>query len=404
MTAARCDVAVVGAGIVGLAAAIGLKLASQGALDVVTIAPGAGPPDPRALALVAGSRRQLEALGAWAAIEPEAEPMRSIAIADGKLADVARPFLLGFDEATLPGEFFAHVAPADAILAALAARAAAVGVRSRRGRVLGLETLPAGARLGLADGSETAATLVLAADGRDSGLRRMAGIVRQTWGYGQSALVVTVAHSHPHEGRATQHFLPGGPFALLPMRGDRSGVVWSEREELARRIAAASDAEFLAELSRRAGGDLGALALAGPRASFPLAGMIARSFVGERLALVGDAARVLHPIAGQGVNLGLRDAAAIVETVIEAARLGLDFGRAEILQRYQRWRRFESVAFLAATDGLNRLFRIDDAGIRTLRDLGLGLVERAPAAKRRFVEAAAGFSGEPPRLVMGEVP
>ncbi len=404
MTAMRCDIAVVGEGIVGLSAAIGLRLASAGALRVVTIAPGPAAPDPRALALVAGSRRQLEALGAWAAIEPEAEPMRSIAIADGKLADVARPFLLGFDEETLPGEFFAHVAPTDAILSGLAARAAELGVEHRTGRVVALETLPRGARLGLEDGSEAAATLVLAADGRQSSLRRMAGIVRQTWGYGQSALVVTVAHTHPHEGRAVQHFLPGGPFALLPMRGNRSGVVWSEREELARRIAASPDEAFLAELSQRAGGDLGRLTLAGPRGAFPLAGMIARSFVGERLALVGDAARVLHPIAGQGVNLGLRDAAALVETVIEAARLGLDFGRAEILQRYQRWRRFESAAFLAATDGLNRLFRIDDAGIRALRDLGLGLVERAPAAKRRFVEAAAGFGGEPPRLVMGEMP
>jgi 2-octaprenyl-6-methoxyphenol hydroxylase len=330
--------------------------------------------------------------------------MRAIAIADGKLADVARPFLLGFDEATLPGEFFAHVAPTDAILSGLATRAAELGIEHRTGRVVALETLSAGARLGLEDGAEMVATLVVAADGRDSGLRRMAKIVRQTWGYGQHALVATVAHTHPHEGRATQHFLPGGPFALLPMRGDRSAVVWSEREDFARRIAAASDVEFLAELSQRAGGDLGKLTLAGPRGSFPLAGMIARSFVGERLALVGDAARVLHPIAGQGVNLGLRDAAAIVETVIDAARLGLDFGRAETLLRYQRWRRFESVAFWAATDGLNRLFRIDDAGIRAIRDLGLGLVERAPAAKRRFVEAAAGFSGEPPRLVMGEMP
>jgi 2-octaprenyl-6-methoxyphenol hydroxylase len=402
----RADIVVAGGGIVGLAAAIGFRLSSRSALRVVVVRPEPRVPsaDPRGLALVAGSRHLLDALGAWDAIAPHAEAMRRIAIADGRLADVARPFLLGFGEETLPGESFAHVAPADAILAAVAERALTVGVEMRSASVVGLEQVPGASRLALDDDSSLAATLVVAADGKQSALRRLAKIRSHAWSYDQRALVTTLAHSRPHEGRAVQHFLPGGPFALLPMRGNHSSVVWSEEAGEARRIAALSDADFLAELAKRAGSDLGELSLAGPRGSFPLSGMIAREFVADRLALAGDAARVLHPIAGQGVNLGLRDAAAIVETAIDAARLGLDAGGADVLARYQQWRRFESAAFLAATDSLNRLFRIDDPAIRAVRDLGLGLVERSPRLKRSFVRTAAGVSGAVPALVRGVLP
>jgi 2-octaprenyl-6-methoxyphenol hydroxylase len=233
----------------------------------------------------------------------------------------------------------------------------------------------------------------------------MSGIKTIGWAYPQTAILTTIRHTKPHHGIATQHFLPGGPFAILPLvAGNRSSIVWSEAKDEARRILALKDADFLAELAQRCGGKLGELALDGERANFDLAMHLSRSLTAERLALIGDSARGVHPLAGQGVNLAFRDVAALVETVIDSARLGLDLGGAGGLARYERWRRFDGVTSALAYDGINRLFSNANPVLRVVRDLGLGLTDRLPAAKNFFVAEAAGLTGKVPRLLEGQLP
>jgi 2-octaprenyl-6-methoxyphenol hydroxylase len=268
-------------------------------------------------------------------------------------------------------------------------------------RVTDFNTDEFGAEVRLDSGATVEARLLVAADGKRSQLREHAGIKCVGWSYPQIGIVATVAHTRPHHGKAVQHFLPSGPFAILPLTGDRSSIVWTEDSERGKAIMAADEATFLAELSQRFGFRLGEIALAGPRQSFPLDLQIARSFVAARLALIGDAAHVVHPLAGQGLNIGVRDVAALTETVVEATRLGLDIGAAPQLERYERWRRFDSAFSAAVMDGLNRLFSNDSAPLRTLRDLGLGLVDRAPPLKRFLVREAAGSTGSVPSLLTG---
>ena len=254
----------------------------------------------------------------------------------------------------------------------------------------------------LADGAAISARLLVGADGARSVIREQAGIVTHGWNYGQSAIVTTVGHERDHEGRAEEHFLPAGPFAILPLTGRRSSIVWTESTKEAERIVALPDDEFHDELEKRFGLQLGEIEAIGPRRAFPLGLHTARSFIAERLALVGDAAHIIHPIAGQGLNMGLRDVAALAEAVADAARLGLDIGGADVLERYQRWRRFDTMTMSVATDGLNRLFSNRSDVLRLVRDIGLGLVERAPVLKRLFIREAAGFTGEVPKLMRGE--
>jgi 2-octaprenyl-6-methoxyphenol hydroxylase len=254
----------------------------------------------------------------------------------------------------------------------------------------------------LASGGKLGAKLLIAADGKRSRLRERAGIKCVGWSYPQLGIVTTVKHAKPHHGKAVQHFLPGGPFAMLPLKGNRCSIVWTEDKTTGEAIMAAGEAAFLAELSKRFGSSLGEIALAGPRQSFPLDFQVARSFVGERLALVGDAAHAVHPLAGQGLNIGLRDVAALTEIVVEGARLGMDVGASALLERYERWRRFDSAFSATVMDGLNRLFSNDNAPLRALRDLGLGIVDNAPWLKRALVREAAGVSGTVPRLLKGE--
>ena len=256
------------------------------------------------------------------------------------------------------------------------------------------------ARLG--SGGALDARLLVAADGARSRLRAFAGISTVGWSYGQSGIVATVAHARPHHGRAEEHFLPGGPFAILPMKGNRSSLVWTEPTERARRLVTGDRLAFNVELERRFGHRLGAIEVLDTPRAFPLALSIARQFVRPRFALVGDAAHTVHPIAGQGLNLGYRDVAALAETIIEAHRLGLDIGALTVLERYQSWRRYDTVEMGLVTDGLNRLFSNDNPALRILRDVGIGMVDRLPRLKHWFVGEASGEGGDAPRLLRGE--
>jgi 2-octaprenyl-6-methoxyphenol hydroxylase len=265
---------------------------------------------------------------------------------------------------------------------------------------------PSRGRADQEDIATISARLLVAADGARSHIRERAGIATHGWGYGQSSIAATVSHERDHNGRAEEHFLPAGPFAILPLKpdaqGPRSSIVWTEEAAEAERIVALPDAEVHAELERRFGLQLGDIKAVGMRRAFPLGLSMARAFVAERIALVGDAAHVIHPIAGQGLNMGFKDVAALAEVVVDALRLGLDPGAAPALDRYQRWRRFDTMAMGVATDGLNRLFSNRSDALRLVRDVGLGVVDRLPALKRLFIREAAGLVGEVPKLLKGE--
>ena len=261
---------------------------------------------------------------------------------------------------------------------------------------------PEGIRVECGDGNTLSARLLVAADGARSTIRSGAGIATHGWTYRQSAIVINVEHERDHHGRAEEHFLPAGPFAILPLKGRRASIVWTETTAEAERIMALPDDVFHAELEQRFKLHLGDIKAVGKRRAHPLEFFVARSFVAERIALVGDAAHLIHPIAGQGLNMGLKDVAALAEVIVDAARLGLDPGSPDILERYQRWRRFDTMAMGVATDGLNRLFSNRSDILRFARDVGLGLVDRLPGLKRLFIREAAGLVGEVPKLLRGE--
>jgi len=323
-------------------------------------------------------------------------------VTDSQLADATRPVFLTFAGDIEPGEPFAHMVENRNLIDALATHAEAQGVDLRATAVNSYEVNADGIDVVLADGSAIPAHLLVAADGARSKLRERAGIATHGWEYDQSGIVVTVGHERDHRGRAEEHFLPAGPFAILPLTGKRSSLVWTETRKEAARITALSEEEFHAELEQRFGLHLGEIkALDKPRA-FPLGYFVARSFIAERLALIGDAAHVIHPIAGQGLNMGLKDVAALAEVIVDAARLGMDLGQADVLERYQRWRRFDTMAMGVATNSLNLLFSNESKLLRAVRDIGLGIVDRAPPLKNLFIRQAAGLTGEVPRLLKGE--
>jgi 2-octaprenyl-6-methoxyphenol hydroxylase len=254
----------------------------------------------------------------------------------------------------------------------------------------------------LGNGESVAARLAVAADGRVSPLRDAAGIKTIGWSYPQIGIVATVEHERPHNGVAYEHFLPAGPFAILPMTGNRASLVWTEEKTKAPALLALDEDRFNEELARRFGAHLGAVKATGPRWSYPLSFHIARDFVKPRFALAGDCAHGIHPIAGQGLNLGLKDAAALAEVLLDAARLGQDIGALDVLKRYERWRRFDSVTLAASTDALNRLFSNDIEPLRVLRDIGMGIVDSIGPARRFFMRHAGGDVGKLPRLMRGE--
>jgi 2-octaprenyl-6-methoxyphenol hydroxylase len=417
----RKDLVIGGAGFAGLALAIALRQALGEGFSVSVVDPALGHEnsrDPRASAIAAAARRLFEAIGVWDAVADEAQPILDMVVTDSKLDDAVRPTFLTFGGEVEEGEPFAHMVENRLLIDALVVKARTLGIDLRATAVASFdysrhpddsplrerneERATKEINVRLADASEITARLLVGADGARSRIREQAGIATRGWNYGQSAIVCTVAHERDHGGRAEEHFLPAGPFAILPLSGRRSSIVWTERERDAARIVALPDEEFHDELEKRFGLHLGELKVVGPRRAFPLGLFTARSFVAARLALVGDAAHVIHPIAGQGLNMGLRDVAALAEAVADAARLGLDIGDAQVLERYQRWRRFDTAMMGLATDGLNRLFSNHSDVLRIVRDVGLGLVERMPALKRLFIREAAGFTGDVPKLLRGE--
>jgi 2-octaprenyl-6-methoxyphenol hydroxylase len=417
----QCDVLIAGAGFAGLALAIALRQGLGESFSVTVADPAldraARADDLRASAIAAAARRLFETIGVWQTVEGEAQPILDMAVTDSRLNDVVRPTFLTFagevvqrrqvhaGGVNLPAsEPFAHMVENKLLQEVLIEKAKQEGVTLRAAAVAEFTTSASRVAVRFTDdGAAISARLLVAADGAHSSIREQAGIQTFGWDYGQSGIVTTVAHERDHHGRAEEHFLPAGPFAILPLKGKRSSIVWTEGTREAARIVALADDEFHAELERRFGLHLGEIKVVGPRRAYPLGLFVAREFVADRLALIGDAAHVIHPIAGQGLNLGLRDVAALAEAIADAARLGLDPGSTTVLERYQRWRRFDTMAMGFATDGLNRLFSNRSDVLRIVRDVGLGLVERAPALKGLFIREAAGLTGEVPKLLRGEV-
>jgi len=402
-----CDVIIAGGGFVGMTQALALGLTAPKGLRVALVdaePPQSSKSDARASALSAASKGLLSVLGIWPELAGNTEAIASIEVTDSALDAALRPVLLAFDNDLRPAESGAYMiesADLQRALVTVVARESAIEIFAPDS-VTGYVTTPVGVRAQLGSGGEIDAKLLIAADGKRSRLRECARIKCVGWSYPQIGIVTTVAHAEPHGGKAVQHFLPSGPFAILPLAGNRSSIVWTEDKGAGEAIIAAGEAAFLGELAKRFGSRLGDITLAGPRQSFPLDFQMARSFVAERLALVGDAAHAVHPLAGQGLNIGFRDVAALTEIIVEGGRLGLDIGTASLLERYERWRRFDSAFSATVMDGLNRLFSNDNAPLRALRDLGLGVVDNTPWLKRALVREAAGVGGNVPRLLKGE--
>jgi len=423
--AIRSDLLVVGGGMVGLTLAC--ALAQVGITS--TVIDAADPEriddagfDGRAMAIAYAPYKMLTAIGVWQQLSSQAQPITEIRVSDGRVGPGAErrrvsPFFLHFDHRELGDEPFGFMVETRHILTGLWAEARARPEINlfAPARIDDLERGPDRVTAKISTGAEpdtlktidVEAALIVGADGRQSLVRNSAGIRRISGSYDQTAIVATVTHAKSHDGVAEEYFLPAGPFAILPLKdaadgSHRSSLVWTETTAAAQALLGLSDAAFQAHLEERFGEYLGAVSVTGPRWSYPLGHQHAARFIDHRLALVGDAAHGIHPIAGQGLNLGLRDVAALAEVLSDGQRLGADLGASALLGRYQRWRRFDSLAMFAATDGLNRLFSNNFPPLRLARDLGLAAVNKAPPLKRFFMRHARGTVGVLPRLLRGE--
>ena len=400
----RCDAVVAGGGLVGATAALAL---ARGGLAVALVDPGA-PDDPRWSAVAHAALLAWEALGVRG-LREAAQPIAAMVVGDAPRPSAASaPWMLtaglSFDavDGADPAAPLGWMVENRAVRAALLAALTDAGVASTPGRAVGAETDARGVRVRLEDGGEIAATLAVAAEGRASPLRDAAGIGVEVRRYGRSAVSATVRLGRPHGGVARQLFLPDGPLAVLPLPGDRANLVWTTEPAAAETLAALPAAAFEAHLARRLGDGLGPAVLEGGRAVFPLERRLAERLTGPRLALVGDAAHAIHPVAGQGLNLGLKDAAALAQVVVDARRLGEDWGAQPVLDRYARWRRFDRTALAAGAGLFAGGFSTDAAPVRALRGAALWAADRSALLRRAFMREAGGVLGEPPRLFRGE--
>ncbi len=401
------DILIIGGGLNG--PALGLALARAGlTVAIVDSQPARARAeaafDGRAYALAIASKRLLSAIGIWPQLEPHSQPMLKIKASDGRAGEGPSRLALTFDSAEIEeGPVGFMVEDRHLYAAFLAAMQTTNGLTHIPATtVTDHQPGPQGASVTLSDGRTLTARLLIACDGRASPTAARAGIRRSGHAYGQTALVCALTHARPHQGVAHQFFMPTGPLAILPLQGNRSSIVWSETDENARTIAALDDRAFLDVLRPRFGDFLGEIALAGPRFSYPLTLTLANDYIAPRLALVGDAAHGAHPIAGQGLNLGLRDVAALAEVLVAARRRGEDIGAADVLDRYQSWRRFDSTRLALGMDGVNWLFSNDNPALRAARDAGLGLVNRIAPLRRAFMREAAGLTGQTAKLLAGQ--
>ncbi len=402
------DILIVGGGLNGPALALAL---AQGGFRVTVIDARLAPAraeagfDGRAYALAIASKRLLTMIGVWPAVTQKVQPILQIKASDGLPGTGPAPFFLSFDHAEIEEGPMGYLLEDRHLYAAfLAAMAAEPLITLLSGETVTAQAAtPGGVSVTLASGISITADLLIGCDGRGSGTATRAGIQRSGWGYDQTALVTAIHHDAPHNGIAHQYFLPGGPLAILPLHGGHhSSIVWSENTSVAAAIQALPDAEYLAALRPRFGDFLGDIALAGDRFTYPLSLSLAQSFIAPRTALVGDAAHGVHPIAGQGLNLGLRDVGALAQVVIEASRRGEDIGALDVLGRYQQWRRFDATALALGMDTVNRIFSNDNPILRIGRDLGMGMINTNPALRRAFIRQAAGLSGDLPKLLAGQ--
>ena len=401
----NAEIVIAGGGLNGMTLA--LALASAG-LTVALVDPVPPPEairpgfDGRGYALSVASKRVLKALGVWDQLEGETQPILDIRITDGEVVRGPGPAILDFDHAEIEeGPLGVMVEDRHLRPALFAAVDAAATIRRIQATVTDHVASASGVAVTLSTGETLRTRLLVGSDGRASPTARRAGIRRHGWRYGQTALVCALRHERPHEGRAHQYFLPAGPLAILPLPGNRSAIVWTERDAAAKAIQALDDDGYLAVLRPCIGGFLGEITLEGDRFAYPLELSLTDRLVAPRVALVGDAAHVVHPVAGQGLNAGLKDIAALAETLADAQRRGEDIGRGDVLARYQTWRRFDIAALAFATDTTNRLFSNDRPLIRLARRTGLALVARLPDLRRGFVREAAGLTGDLPRLARG---
>jgi 2-octaprenyl-6-methoxyphenol hydroxylase len=396
------DVLIIGGGMAGLILAAALGSAGVSTAVIEPLAPekllDTGF-DGRTTAISAGSRNALASIGVWPGMGDEAADILEI-----RVSDEHSPLFLHYDHAELDDGPLGHIVENRIIRSALLERLTTLSsVKLFFGRrVESLDREGQFARAFLSDGTTLVAQLAIATDGRGSPTRKAANIKVRQWRYPQIGIVCTVQHQYPHHGVAQEKFLPAGPFAILPMTGQRSSIVWTEKAELAPVLLELPDQEFAEELQIRFGDYLGDLEVVGPKFSYPLGLLHADHYIAPRLALAGDAAHAIHPIAGQGLNIGIRDAAALAEIIVDALRLGLDPGSVNVLEGYERWRRFDNTMMIAATDGLNRIFSNDVGPIKFARDVGLAAVNRTPSLKRLFMRHAMGVLGDLPRLIRGE--
>jgi len=410
MQSERFDIVIGGGSFVGVAIALSLAKSAPGAFRIAIVermpveTAKSGAFDGRSVALTAAAKQMLEALDVWDSIAADAQPVHSIDITDSELDMPVRSVLLNFDNAPDEDGPTAYILENALLRRALYSAVADISDISfySPATIDSIDLGEAMASATLSTGETLKTSLIVAADGQRSGLRDMAGIKIVEWTSDQAAIVGTVAHEKPHHGCAIQHFLPAGPFAILPMTDNRSSLVWTERKDEADRITALSEEHALAEIDKRMGGRFGSLSLVGTLARYPLKMTLARDFVKPRFALAGDAAHGLHWIAGQGLNHGLKDAAALAEVLVDAARLGLDPGDLVTLQRYERWRRFDSTTAAMTAAALNRFFANDLRPLRMVRQFGLGLVDKLPLVKNAFRREAAGLTGEVPKLLRGQ--